>query len=530
MTFNHPTTADTGLFTSTPPPLVSTKKYLRSSNPPITNQQYSLLLRLQQCYTSSPNFTTKPPTNRRKFAIALQSVIDRILDSKVAIAPPDLAAIEDLKTAFTPELATLPDRAIGKKSADLFANSQIYVSGRSCVSNCLPNNMYTILSIPAKISNTQPAEPITPTATTYPIGTKLSGEILLSGVAIGGTPIEDEDNNDRRINSGYRARLNINTSFTGFDRLRIRFQQSDVSGVNRVTGSDMSRLSYQGNTRGEVVLNRLEYRWSIDKKTEIFATAKGGNLAHFGDVLNPHLDSGSEGTISRFGVRNPIYRQGRGAGFGITHKLGNSVTLGLGYLAEDADKIDKGLFGGAYGAIAQITYKPSSQFGIGVNYIKSFNRLDTNTGSDRANDPFDDNSNAIAADAVGLQSSVQLSPNVYLGGWAGFTRAQAMDLPGKPTANVFNWAATLSIVDWGVKDSLAGIIIGQPPKVTDNQFRVNGTSFSDPDTSWHLEAFYRLPIAENIATTAGILVITNPDHNAANDTTYMGVIRTSIKF
>ena len=528
MTFNHSTTADTGLFTSTPPPLLSTKNSPRSSNPPITTGQYSLLLTLQQRYNLPIH---KSPNNRSEFAIALQSIIDRIEDSQLAVLSPDLAAIEELKIAFAPELATLPNRETRKKSADLFANSQVYVSGQSCVSNCLPSKHHTIRSIPAKIANSQPAEPTTPTGKTkFPLGTKLSGEVLISGVAIGGTPIEDDDNNDRRIDAGYRARLNINTSFTGFDRLRIRFQKSDLPAVNRVTGSDTSRISYQGNTRGQIVLNRLEYRFSIDNKTEIFATAKGGNLATFGDSLNPHLGSGSEGTISRFGVRNPIYRQGRGAGFGITHKLGDSVTLGLGYLADDADEIGSGLFGGAYGAIAQITYKPNSQFGIGVNYIKSFNRLDTNTGSDRANDPFDDNSNAISADAFGVQSSVQISPNVYLGGWAGFTRAQALDLPGNPTANIFNWAATLSFVDIGGKNSLAGIIIGQPPKVTHNQFTANGASFADPDTSLHLEAFYRLPITENIATTAGVLVITNPDHNAANGTTYVGVIRTLVEF
>ncbi|AFY93534.1 iron uptake porin [Chamaesiphon minutus] len=565
MTFNHPTAADTVLFTSTPPPLVSTKTAPRSPNQPISTQQYSLLLKLQQRYNSIPNFTAKPPNNRHDFTIALQSLIERILNSQVAVSPPDLAAIEELKIAFAPELSTLPDRVADeialrspsgdtsrfarlqrafhqaasalrnretrKRPADRFANSQIYVSGRSCISNCLPNNLHTIRSVPAKISHTQPAEPTTPIGKTkFPIGTKLSGEILLSGVAIGLPPIEDEDNNDRRIGAGYRTRLNINTSFTGFDRLRIRFQKSALPAVNRVTGSDMSRLSYQGNTRGQIVLNRLEYRFPIDNKTELFATAKGGNLSHFGDALNPHLDSGSEGTISRFGVRNPIYRQGRGAGFGITHKLGSSVTIGLGYLADDANEIDTGLFSGSYGAIAQITYKPSPQFGIGVNYIKSFNRLDTNTGSDRANDPFDDRSNAIVADSFGVQSSVQISPNVYLGGWAGFTHAQAMDLPRTPTANIFNWAATLSLVDIGGKNSLAGIIIGQPPKVTHNQFTTNGASFSDPDTSLHIEAFYRWPIAENIATTAGILVITNPDHNAANDTTYVGVIRTLLEF
>jgi Carbohydrate-selective porin, OprB family len=518
MTFSHPT--------STPPPLVSTKNALRSSDSLITPEQYSLLLKLQQRYTSPTHSTTKPPNNRREFAIALQSLIDRTLNYRSAILPQDLVAIESLTKDFAPELATLPVRVASAlrnrsnrcKPSDLLANSQIDVWGHSCVSN----NRQTISSTPAKIANSPD--------TTFPLGTTISGEVLLTGVGVGGNPIEDEDNNDRRINAGYRARLNINTSFTGFDRLRIRLQKSDLPAVNRVTGSDMSRISHQGNTDGQVVLNRLEYRFPIDNNTELFATARGGNLANFGDPLNPHLDSSSEGTISRFGVRNPIYRQGRGSGFGLTHKLGTDFTVGLGYLADDANEIDRGLFGGSYGAIAQITYKPNSQFGIGVNYIKSFNQLDTNTGSDRANDPFNDISNAIAADAFGVQSSIQISPNVYLGGWAGLTRAQAMDLPGNPTANIFNWAATLSLVDISGKDSLMGLIIGQPPKVTNNQFTANGASFSDPDTSLHIEAFYRIPVAKNIATTVGMLVITNPDHDAANDTTYVGVVRTLFEF
>jgi Carbohydrate-selective porin, OprB family len=224
MTFNHPTAANTALFTATPPPLVSTKNAPRSSELPITTQQYSLLLKLQQQYISPTNFTNKPPNNRREFAIALQSLIDLTLNNQASISLPDLAAIDSLKQSFAPELATLPKQA----------------------------------------KATAPPEP-----TTYPIGTKLSGEVLLSGVAIGGDPIEDEDNNDRRITAGYRARLNINTSFTGFDRLRIRLQNSDIAAVNRVTGSDMSRLSYQGNTRGQIVLNRLEYRFPIDTKINL---------------------------------------------------------------------------------------------------------------------------------------------------------------------------------------------------------------------------------------------------------------------
>jgi len=76
------------------------------------------------------------------------------------------------------------------------------------------------------------------------------------------------------------------------------------------------------------------------------------------------------------------------------------------------------------------------------------------------------------------------------------------------------------------KNSLLGIIFGQPPKVTDND--VNNRE--DPDTSYHLEALYRLQLNDNISVTPGLLVIFNPEHNEENDTIYVGTLRTTFSF
>jgi hypothetical protein len=361
--------------------------------------------------------------------------------------------------------------------------------------------------------------------------TQLQGEVLFSGIGIGGNPIEGETEiGDRRITFGYRARLNLITSFTGRDRLRLRLQASSTGEVDEATGTDMTRPSFQSNTDGELILNRLDYQLPIGKRTEIFTEVIGGSLSNFADDLNPELGSSSHGTISRFGVRNPNYRQSGSTGIGLTHEFSKGFFLSLGYLAEDANEIEEGLFGGAYGAIAQLTYKPSDKFGIGLNYVRSFNALDNNVGSQRANDPFNESSEAIVADSFGLQSTLQIAPKVHLGGWVGFTRAQAPDLPGDPTANILNWATTLAVLDVGVQDSLLGIVVGQPPKLIQNQYAVDGEPYIDPGISLHLEAFYRWPIRENVAVTAGILVITNPEHNATNDTAYVGVIRTLFRF
>ncbi len=47
------------------------------------------------------------------------------------------------------------------------------------------------------------------------------------------------------------------------------------------------------------------------------------------------------------------------------------------------DREPDSAIGGSYGAIAQLTFTPSDRLGIGLAYVRSYNRLDTGTGSDR---------------------------------------------------------------------------------------------------------------------------------------------------
>lgn len=456
--------------------------------------QYTALQALLEQYAPQvaalESLQHKQPITRQDFAIALQSLIAHLDEKYKVISQSDLAVLNSLKSAFQPELIALSQRMdVVAKQAEEIEKHQFSTT------------------------------------------TKLEGEALFSGIAIGGNPIEnDEESEDSRITFGYRLRLNFITSFTGRDRLRLRLQSSSTGEVDEATGTNMARPSFQSNTDGQVVLNRLEYSFPIGKKTEFIVEAVGGSLSNFGDALNPYLGSSGRGSISRFGIRNPIYRQGGNTGVGLTHEFAKGFTLGLGYLADDANEVDEGLVGGAYGAIAQLTYQPNKKFGIGINYIRSFNALDTNTGSERANDPFQERSEAIRADSFGFQSSIQIVPDIYLGGWVGLTRASALDLPDKPSATILNWAATLSLVDLGIENGLGGIVIGQPPKVMQNQFVAEGGAFTDPDTSLHFEVFYRWPVRENITVTFGALMVTNPEHNVANDTIYMGVVRTLFRF
>ncbi|WP_229546063.1 iron uptake porin [Nostoc sp. CHAB 5836] len=361
--------------------------------------------------------------------------------------------------------------------------------------------------------------------------TKLQGEVVfaVSGVSSGEKPDGSGDAIASNLTFSSRSRLTFNTSFTGKDNLKFRLQAGNLPRIDNATDTDMARLAFQTNTNNQFELSVLEYRFPLGEQARVYLEAEGGDLDDFTNILNPFFSSSSRGSISRFAQRNPIYRQGGGAGVGLNYDLSDSIDLSLGYLVDDANEPEIGFGGENYAAMAQLTLEPSDSFEVGFTYIRSYNNVNTGTGSSRANDPFDDESEAIVADSFGLQSTIAVDDNLTVSGWVGFTNATAMDLPNKPEANIFNWAVTLAFVDLGGENNLGGIAIGQPPRVTSNNFEVANQAYEDEDTALHLEAFYRFQVSDRIAITPGLLVITNPEHED-NNTIYIYTIRTTFGF
>jgi Carbohydrate-selective porin, OprB family/S-layer homology domain len=356
---------------------------------------------------------------------------------------------------------------------------------------------------------------------------KLRGDAIFAIIGgSGGNKADDNDEPvDKNIVFGSRLRLSLNTSFTGQDNLVLQLQARNIPKFDDdVTGTSMTRLGFEGSTNNTLELSTLQYYFPIGEQAIVYINGKA-SADDFAISLNP-LDSSGRGAISRFGRRNPIYRQIGSTGVGINYEFNDNVTLGLGYLADDSDDPSSGFFNGPYGAIAQLTLGPSEALDLSLTYVRSYNLLDTGTGSELANDPFDD-AEHITANSFGLGGFFEVSPSFTLGGWVGYTKAKAEDLANKPEADILNYAITLIFPDLGGEGNLAGIVIGQPPKVTSNDL---GADFTDKDTSLHLEAFYRFQASDNIYITPGVLIITSPEHNDSNDTTYLGVVRTTFRF
>jgi hypothetical protein len=470
------------------------------------------------CIAGYPDVTYRGsrPLTRYEFAAGLNACLDRVNEliataTANIVSREDLATLQRLQEEFSAELATLRGRvdALEARTAEIEANQ-------------------------------------------FSTTTKLKGEVIFAfsdafGEAIDGTDLDGSADNTTFTD---RVRLNFDSSFTGKDKLRVRLQARNVTRYDDVTGTDMARLAFDGNNNNDFGIGELWYEFPLSDALRVKIDAVDAEFNDNMEVFNPAFESSGGGAISRYGRFSPIYRQGGGAGLTLTFAPKSPISASVAYTAdENSDPTSgRGLFDGNYTAIGQIAFKPSKSFGVGLTYARRYQNseggvsLFNSTGSSFANDPFifardsdndgdidgdDSNEVATTANHYGIQALVRPTSNITLSGWAGYSDATAKSGPDEGAdAEMFYWAAALAFRDFGPKGSTLGVIFGQPPRVTNND--VPGRE--DEDTSYHLEALYKLPINDNIAITPGVLVIFNPEHDNDNDTIYVGTLRTTFKF
>ena len=361
-----------------------------------------------------------------------------------------------------------------------------------------------------------PEPPKTADPTPFSITTKLQGEAIFG---LAGTVAGDFSRNTAL---GSRVRLNFLTNIGDKGVLTTRLQATGLglSTQNPTTPTTVATpegtLSFSdGTTNNTIGIDLLKYEFPLTPQTQGVVIANAGVADDFTDTINPYFDGdGASGSISLFGNRPPIYYTVQGAGAGIRHKFSDSTELSLGYLGRNASDPGSGLFGGGYGAIAQLTFKTGENSKIGVTYTRSYNS-NPGTGSNNAN-------LGGLSNNYGLQGSFQLSPQFALGGWAGYTQNQ---LAGTDR-QIWNWAITASAPDFGGKGNLAGLLVGQEPRVASDGN--NGTA--DTKAGLHIEGFYQFRISDNFSVTPGIIYLTAPDQNANNGGAAIGVIRSTFTF
>jgi hypothetical protein len=391
--------------------------------------------------------------------------------------------------------------------------------------------------------------------------TKLNGEVVFAAANIFTGENVNGDRIDRNPIFGDRIRLNFDASFTGEDLLRVRLQALNLnaySGTSTFTPEGDLRFAggtFADDNRNAVGLDALLYQFKLGERTTITIEANAGAADDFADTLNPFIDGdGGFGALSQFATRNPIYYLLNGAGLAIRHEFGEKLELSLGYLANDPASPGNGagLFNGPYGAIAQVTFKPSEQISVGLIYVNAFNNTfaaNGSTGSNRANlrsaladnpnlpgdlAPFSGLDIGTSSNAYGLNASFAFSPNIVLNGSVGYTNTRTLSsgdgaLP-RGTLDIWNWSVGLAFPDLFGKGNVGAVIVGMEPKVTGVSRNLRSTLGEDRDTSLHVEGFYQFRLNDSIAITPGVIWLTAPDHNNSNKDVVIGTIRATFVF
>lgn len=499
------------------------------------------------CIAGYPNQTYRGnrAITRYEFAAGLNACLDRI-NELIATATGDLVKKEDLATLqklqeqFAAELATLRGRvdAVEARTAELEANQ-------------------------------------------FSTTTKLNGEVIIAGVgASGGAP----NNSDSNIILVNRVRLNLTTSFTGKDLLITGLQaynflggangqgslQESLGLASPILSASSARTSFEPQFPGinvntlsgvganSVQLYKLLYIFPVANKLTLFA----GTAAETSDAfpaITPFYGEGQE-SISRFAGLNPVVRiSGGTSGTGLASAAGfifnispnldlralygnpnanltqKSASEVEGLSGVSTTPLGAGLFSGSSVIATQLTFKPSPAFDIGLNYAHSYHEINilgtglvsSDIGALAGVAP----GTPVTLNSVGGTVTWRLSPKIALSGYGAALFVDAASNSVDASTTFTSWMAGVHFRDLFKSGNTAGILFGQPLFRSDTggsaQLTTTGENRATP---YHLEAYYRLQVTDNISITPGAFVLFNPEGNSNNDTTTVGVLRTTFTF
>lgn len=469
---------------------------------------------------------------RYEFAAGLNSCLDRVNELIAAgtsnlVRKEDIATLQRLQAEFPAELATLRGRVdnLEGRTAQLEANQ-------------------------------------------FSTTTKLSGEAIISAVgATGGA----RGTRDPNVILADRLRLNLTTSFTGKDSLITGLQAYNLGGGRNSIGGALgladplglsasnARLAFEPQFPGvdpktlsgvgganSVQLYKLLYVFPVAKSLTLFA-GPAAETTDAGFGVTPFYNEGQE-ALSRFGGLNPVARvsggtseTGLASGGGFIWNISKSLDLRALYASVNANvptdqgfpatPLGAGFFNGSTVVEAQLGFKPTKSIDLALNYANSHHQLNilaTGLGNADIGTLFGlPATQDVHINSVGGTVTWRFSPHIAFSGYgAGFFVNN--DGGTSASTNLITWMAGLHFTDLFKKGNSAGILFGQP------LYRIDASGAaslpSGRATPYHLEAYYRFQVTDNISITPGAFVLFNPEGFRRNSTTAVGVLRTTFTF
>ncbi|MEW5861760.1 MAG: iron uptake porin [Cyanobacteriota bacterium] len=455
--------------------------------------------------------------SRYEFAAALNAALEKIFTQPQGIPKDDLATLRRLQQDYATELAEVKGRVDNLESRTAQLENQQFSTNTRLFGQAI-------------------------------VGLQGSNQVDVDLFPRDGVP---ERSGQAQLTLASNVQLSLATSFTGQDLLLTGLQGGNLASSAPYVFTNMGRLSTELETNNDLVLSDLSYRFPVTDNFGIIVGPAGVNPANTFRGINP-LEGSGDGSISLLGQRNPILSIGNATGgIGFDWQINKRLSLQAVYSAElpsfTSNSSQGGLFGGRTSAGVQLTIAPTNNLDIGLHYIYSHSPdglLGIGTGDNQLISPLapiisPSTSFAFNTHAVGATLAWRVNPRLTLGTWGGWTSSDPVNLSG--SVETTNWMLFSAFPDLLGRGNLGGILFGQPPKITSSTLpdgfnlpnfltNLSGTPGGRRDTALHLELFYRARLTDNIFLTPGVLVVFNPDHNAANDTLVVGTMRATFRF
>ncbi len=363
----------------------------------------------------------------------------------------------------------------------------------------------------------------------------------LIALQTGGTGSRKADDN---LVFGYRARLNFVTSFFGTDRLRTRLQARNMNSLlfNNL-GTTQAVRNNGGPGNNAVSVAKLDYRFQVTPRVRALITARGASIDDILDSGTTAPYSGNNLALAN-SYNTLLYETGAAdQAFGLNIAVNNWLGVDLGYLVAGGNDARRGLFGGDYTLPIQLNINASDRFKVALAYSRSYRGGGSPVGGPIGNAGGDTSSwlganPFLFVNTAGNIRAAAASTNVYafnaswdpldwmnLSGYVGYATSVAESGPRfGDRANYWAWGFNFGFPDVAKPGDVIVAGFGKLPTVTVR----NGPD--DPDTSYIANLEYRFPLTRNIELAPGAYAIFNPNGIAANDTIFVGMFRTTLRF
>jgi hypothetical protein len=342
-------------------------------------------------------------------------------------------------------------------------------------------------------------------------------------IAPTGTEITQQQPNATGL---YQLSLDLNTSFSGQDLLKLRLDTVSNFGSDNTAGflepyfGSVLEFSVRGTPNNQFGIGRLYYSFTPveDFQVSIGSAISVTDYVDLNRYANGVPNFGTLALVNNY-ILFPVDLPSAGAAVEWNPEQG-PFKLRAVYTAVDASNPNSsnqsasvpplasllypnqdgngGLFGNPHQAIVELEYSPSEDFALRLQY----------SGGNIFDGRFD---------VFGANLELRLSQQLALFGRYGYG---SYDNTAFGDIKPIYWMVGLAFPDLFKQGALAGIAAGQP-------FIVSEVGSA---TQTNFEAFYNVPVSDKIQIAPLIQVVTNPGNQDDNGTIVTGTLRTVFFF